>query len=63
MIVSRDVTFDEMAIVAPTCGQLTEAPTPGGAPICGSLRAEQVPQRVTFEVETPVMESITIHSQ
>jgi len=63
VIVSRDVTFDEMAIVTPTCRQLEEASTSGGASPGGGSEAEQVTQRVTFEVETPVTESTTVDSQ
>lgn len=42
---------------------MREAPTPGGAPTGGSSGAERAAQRVTFEVETPVTESITVDSQ
>ena len=63
VIVGRDVTFDEMANVTPNCRQLEEASTSGGASPGGGSEAEQVTQRVTFEVETPVTESTTVNSQ
>ena len=57
------MTLDEMAIITPTCRQLAEAPTSSGASTGGGSEAEQVAQRVTFEVETPVTESTTVDSQ
>ena len=63
VIVSIDVTFDEMAIITPTCRQLDEASTSGGASPGGGSEAERVAERVTFEVETPVTESTTVDSQ
>ena len=63
VIVSRDVTFDEMAIVTPVCQQLDEASTSGGASPGGGSEAERVAERVTFEVETPVTKSTTVDSQ
>ena len=63
VIISRDVTFDEMAIITPTCRQLDEASTSGGASPGGGSEAERVAERVTFEVETPVTESTTVNSQ
>jgi len=63
VIVSRDVTFDEMAIVTLACRQLDEASTSGGASLGGGSEAERVAERVTFEVETPVTESTIVDSQ
>ena len=63
VIVSRDVTFDEMAIVTLACRQLDEASTSGGASPGGGSEAERVAERVTFEVETPVTESTIVDSQ
>ena len=63
VIISRDVTFDEMTIITPTCRQLVEAPTSGEVSTGDGSEAEQVAQRVTFEVETPVTESTIVDSQ
>jgi hypothetical protein len=56
VIISRDVTFDEMAIITTAC-QFGEASTSGGASLGCLLEAERVAERVTFEVETLVTES------
>jgi hypothetical protein len=63
VIVSRDVTFDEMAIVTPACCQLGKASTSGGASSSGDSEAEKVAERVTFDMETPVTKSTTVDSQ
>ena len=42
VIVSRDMTFDEMAIVTPGCRQLGEASISGGVSTGGGSEAERV---------------------
>jgi hypothetical protein len=42
VIIRRDVTFDEMAIITLGCQRLGEGPTSGGASSGGDSEAEQV---------------------